>query len=1020
MNLVGSVWTKWDLHIHTPASFHWKGKKFSDQTPEERDETCKAIFDRMNELDIDAFCVMDYWTFDGYVILRDYRSRHPEISTKCVFPGIELRLEAPTNHRLNTHVLLSDAVLPETLNQFLAQLRMGGPSGKPPGRQNFIDIAKAYDNGKFNSHGFKPEHRANDDKMCELGMMTAEVTRESLSKAIELVKDKCFLIQPYDTSDGLEELDWKRHPYTDSTLMKWADIFETRDPVHVGLFLGFGLANKPHVGPDFIHNLGGNPKPVVSGSDGHKIADYGIYPSERITWLKAQPTFEGLKQVCIEPALRCFIGKVPPKLEHILRNPTRYIKQLTIEKLADSRLEEHWFENVEISLNPGLVAIIGNKGSGKSALADILALGGNAHCREMEFLNPSRFRRSDNKAKDFKATLTWTDGTAVSVTLDQEPDFLQPERIRYLPQHFIEKLCNEISAGKETNFEKELKKVIFSHVPEDKRLQKDTLDELLAYTVEAHKKAISQLQGKVKSTNEEILRVEEEISDERIKSYKTSLKLKETELEAHDGLRPASVDEPAKDPDDINGQEAENAIKSKQQQLESLQGSLDGAKAERTSLIARKALLSRLSGHVNNLESAYLTFVADNKAEFESAGIQVEQVVSLTINQEILTGATTTVTDRLAHLAVLINGNDTTVGLEAQQINCRNDIATLQDALNAPQKIYQAYLSELKSWEARRSEIVGTAEKPDTIEYFTNRIRRAESILPQELEQLRNERLGHVRGIHKELLAIREGYQEAYKPVQQIATSTEFTKDSLLLQFDAFLTPQRFEDNFLDFISRNRKGTFYGDDDSRKAIRALLEPHDFNSPEAVVAFVESLMVALTSVDRDGTREPVAIQSQIKANKKIGDLYDFIFGLEYLEPRYTLSIGGKDISQLSPGEKGALLLVFYLLLDKDEIPIIIDQPEHNLDNESVVKLLVDCIRHSSSRRQVIIVTHNPNLAVFCDADQLICSSIDRPAGNRISYSTGAIEDFEINKTTVDVLEGTYPAFDNRRRKYHKQP
>jgi hypothetical protein len=64
------------------------------------------------------------------------------------------------------------------------------------------------------------------------------------------------------------------------------------------------------------------------------------------------------------------------------------------------------------------------------------------------------------------------------------------------------------------------------------------------------------------------------------------------------------------------------------------------------------------------------------------------------------------------------------------------------------------------------------------------------------------------------------------------------------------------------------------------------------------------------------------------------------------------------------------------------------------------------------------THNPNLAVVCDADQIIRIYIDKADGNRMSYESGAIEDNPINKTTVDVLEGTYQAFDNRRKKYHK--
>lgn len=188
--------------------------------------------------------------------------------------------------------------------------------------------------------------------------------------------------------------------------------------------------------------------------------------------------------------------------------------------------------------------------------------------------------------------------------------------------------------------------------------------------------------------------------------------------------------------------------------------------------------------------------------------------------------------------------------------------------------------------------------------------------------------------------------------------------------------------------------------------------------EEAVRFTELVIDKLTSNDIDGEKVPIAIGSQLRDKKSPSDLYDYIFCLGYLDIRYTLRLGGKNIEQLSPGEKGALLLVFYLLLDTEEIPIIIDQPEHNLDNESVVRLLVECIRKARARRQVFIVTHNPNLAVYCDADQVVCCSIDKADGYKVTYATGAIEDYEINMFAVNVLEGTYPAFDNRRKKWHK--
>ena len=89
------------------------------------------------------------------------------------------------------------------------------------------------------------------------------------------------------------------------------------------------------------------------------------------------------------------------------------------------------------------------------------------------------------------------------------------------------------------------------------------------------------------------------------------------------------------------------------------------------------------------------------------------------------------------------------------------------------------------------------------------------------------------------------------------------------------------------------------------------------------------------------------------------LLDFLYGFDYLSPRYSLTYDGQDIGQLSPGERGLLLLVFYLLVDEDDIPIVIDQPEENLDNQTIYKVLVRCIKRAKERRQVIMVTHNPN-------------------------------------------------------------
>lgn len=196
----------------------------------------------------------------------------------------------------------------------------------------------------------------------------------------------------------------------------------------------------------------------------------------------------------------------------------------------------------------------------------------------------------------------------------------------------------------------------------------------------------------------------------------------------------------------------------------------------------------------------------------------------------------------------------------------------------------------------------------------------------------------------------------------------------------------------------------------------ILEP---NSEESVLLFLKNIIEYLECDKREDngrTTTELFIGDQI--TKRV-DFYRYLYSLEYLEPYYELRQNGKNLEKLSPGEKGALLLVFYLVLDKSEIPLVIDQPEENLDNHSVAKVLVPFIKEAKKNRQIIMVTHNPNLAVVADAEQIIYVNIDKENGNKFSFISGSIENDDINQKIVDVLEGTMPAFTTRKNKYYKK-
>jgi ABC-type cobalamin/Fe3+-siderophores transport system ATPase subunit len=114
------------------------------------------------------------------------------------------------------------------------------------------------------------------------------------------------------------------------------------------------------------------------------------------------------------------------------------------------------------------------------------------------------------------------------------------------------------------------------------------------------------------------------------------------------------------------------------------------------------------------------------------------------------------------------------------------------------------------------------------------------------------------------------------------------------------------------------------------------------------------------------------------------------------------------------------------MDEDDTrPLLIDQPEGNLDNSSVYKQLVPYIRKAKKRRQIILITHNPNLVVATDAEQIIIATANRPGNQpypRITYDSGGLEhsvsgdSFGVREAVCLLLEGGEAAFKARENRY----
>ncbi len=122
---------------------------------------------------------------------------------------------------------------------------------------------------------------------------------------------------------------------------------------------------------------------------------------------------------------------------------------------------------------------------------------------------------------------------------------------------------------------------------------------------------------------------------------------------------------------------------------------------------------------------------------------------------------------------------------------------------------------------------------------------------------------------------------------------------------------------------------------------------------------------------------------------------------------------RDFTKLSLGQQQSVLLSI-ILTSKSRYPLIIDQPEDNLDSEFIYKTIVKNLKRIKEYRQVIVVTHNANIAVLGDAELIIPLKSTRDKGSIIDR--GSIDKRKTKKITCNILEGSEQAFKKRREIY----
>ncbi len=1020
----GSEWRRWDLQVHTPYSIlnNGFGNNFEDYA--------KALLLKAVEKKISAIGVTDYFSIDGYKSLKAFIDNKPQlielvgpdVATKAqailLLPNIEFRTSVIVTRpngqdsRVNFHVIFSNEITTEDIEEhFLRELKFTAESN-PDSPDEVWSLTRA--NLENLGQRLKAQHDVFQGKSdLFIGMMNAVISHEMVTKVLERqisrFRDRFLIVVPAD--EDLSQCNWNgqghltRKLYIQKAHMLFSSSAGTR---------AFGLGKTHPTEQDFLKEFR-TLKPCIHGSDAHDYQSLFESAEKRFTWIKADPTFQGLRLLLNEPEDRIYIGEVPPSIKRVLTRPTRVVDTLNISKRPGTSFPEKWFD-CSLPLNPELVAIIGNKGSGKSALADVLGLLGNTPRHgSFSFLREDRFRdQKNNKAKHFHTSLKWLDQTPEGpVSLDWDPTPEAVEKIRYIPQNYLEEICNEL--GKGSRFYAELQQVIFSHVPEAEQLGFDTLDDLLEHRGAEIKKAINILIVELRDLNKQIVTLEERLSPQHKKTLDLQLTERRRELKAHEQSKPTEPPKPEVDQTlQQQSKEFSEALEQKQKLLSKIESQIKQLHERDSQLAKRKTSAQKFLEKLRNLQRQVDGLLSDAAGDFAELNLKPTNIVVLKVNVAPVEEIINEVDTERATIRRRLNAEEEE-SLEHKHRALTEEIQELKTKLTAPQQEYQAYLQKLKDWHIAKEKIMGSMQLVGTIVHLENSLKDLDEV-PKKLQTLFRLRNRKALEIYREKQMLRMYYETSYGAVQEFLSHHPLTAgERFQVTFNVAMVQSGLSDSFLAKVNQRKTGSFMGVDEGTAELKQLVDATNWDSALGTLRFIRRLINKL----RKYNGKKMEIRDQLnKSNQgdSLQELYDFIFSLEYLSPIYRLTWEGKGLEQLSPGERGNLLLIFYLLVDRDDIPLVIDQPEENLDNQTVVRTLVPCMKDAKKRRQIVMVTHNPNLAVVCDAEQIVYAEIHKDRDNEVTYLSGSIEDPLINQKIVDVLEGTRPAFDMRDSKY----
>ncbi|RTL12480.1 MAG: hypothetical protein EKK54_04420 [Neisseriaceae bacterium] len=919
----GSEWRKWDLHVHSPFSKGYTG-------------TWSNFCEQVNNADCDVIGINDYFSVAGYRKLIEEIENGSFETTKIFFPIVEFRMTDVLTHKasrtnggtnFNFHIIFNNTLNIEDIESFIRSLKSEGQI-----------IGSDY---------------SDKEKLA-----TKKVSFDEVLK--ELETDRKFMNNflvwiPYDEYGGIDNIDPNSDSFIKQDFIKRAHVLGSANEKQIKYFLWASCTEdgKPKFSNDDYRKAIGVKKACIKGSDSHhssyplgKLKDQDSKPTEKFCWIKAEMTFNGLKQVVYEPEERVKIQELEPEQ----KSPYLVIDKC---KYVDSS-----FMVDELVFSSNLTVVIGGKSTGKSLLLRNIAEAIDS-AQVSKKLKEVEIPPYKKQVSGF--SVSWFDGKVNQKEISSRNNFEgemfdNPEigkKIIYIPQSYLNRLSDN-------NSNSAIADIIITLIKQNQEIQ-DIFD-----LFESNKQLIN---SKIYEDINKLFSCLGEF-------YELNNQIKEIGDES--GI--------TKELDNLRNE------------IEQLQQQAGISTEDRQLYLDKQKEKNQLEKEINDINDSitYLNQIKDItlvndpnlsplKIEFANKINQGYQNLKLTFHekwQEI-------VSESIAE--------------------CTNLSSENNKLLEACITIYNPLLEKMKKNNLLSEKI----RKVNELSGYVQEISAKKVLL--------NKCIDNYWAIFGELLNKYASYFRLYEQFSADQSSkSNLTGSNLKFKFEVRFLANEFYNKFVDLVCDGRRiSTFINIPEYRTS--APINDYTYKDIETLISDFEKVFKGIMN-------EKLSLKNNITKQEAITKLFENRFDIHY-----DIIQDNDCLSTMSQGKKSLVLLQLLIEMDNSKCPILLDQPEDDLDNRSIYNELVKFIKHKKKERQIIIATHNPNLVVGADAECVIVAhQTVNPTNNsyKFEYVSGALENTFVNSKSNDILykqgiqehvceilEGGKEAFQNRKNKYH---